>query len=109
MASIAKTLEKQRVAQIGPMDQDIIGLARMGRAVDLQLLFVRGGLLIGRKDFFWADTKEAADEELIRSAIEQFYNKETLPPRNCWCPKRCPTGNCFNAGSVTRKAGGCGS
>ena len=81
MASIAKTLEKQRVAQIGPMDQDIIGLARMGRAVDLQLLFVRGGLLIGRKDFFWVDTKEAADEELIRSAIEQFYNKETLPPK----------------------------
>ena len=81
MASIARTLEKQRVAQIGPMDQDIIGLARMGPAADLQLLFVRGGLLIGRKDFFWADTKEAADEELIRSAIEQFYNKDTLPPR----------------------------
>ena len=81
MASISKTLEKQRVAQIGPMDQDIIGLARMGPAADLQLLFVRGGLLIGRKDFFWADTKEAADEELIRSAIEQFYNKDTLPPK----------------------------
>ena len=81
MASITKTLEKQRVAQIGPMDQDIIGLARMGPAADLQLLFVRGGLLIGRKDFFWADTKAAADEELIRSAIEQFYNKDTLPPK----------------------------
>lgn len=81
MASISKTLEKQRVAQIGPMDQDIIGLARMGPAADLQLLFVRGGLLIGRKDFFWADTKEAADEELIRSAIEQFYNKDTQPPK----------------------------
>ena len=81
MASISKTLEKQRVAQIGPMDQDIIGLARIGRAADLQLLFVRGGLLIGRKDFFWADTKEAAGEELIRSAIEQFYNKDTLPPK----------------------------
>ncbi len=81
MASIARTLEKQRVAQIGPMDQDIIGLARMGPAADLQLLFVRGGLLIGRKDFFWVDTKAAADEELIRSAIEQFYNKDTLPPK----------------------------
>ncbi|MYC26941.1 MAG: excinuclease ABC subunit UvrC [Nitrospira sp. SB0662_bin_26] len=81
MASISKTLEKQRVAQIGPMDQDIIGLAKMGPAADLQLLFVRGGLLIGRKDFFWADTKEAVDEELIRSAIEQFYNKDTLPPK----------------------------
>lgn len=81
MASIARTLEKQRVAQIGSMDQDILGLARMGPAADLQLLFVRGGLLIGRKDFFWTDAKEASDEELIRSAIEQFYNKDTLPPK----------------------------
>ncbi len=81
MVSISKTLEKQRVAQIGPVDQDVLGLARMGPAADLQLLFVRGGLLIGRKDFFWADTKEASDEELIRSAIEQFYNRETKPPK----------------------------
>ena len=81
MADVSKTLEKQRVAQIGPVDQDVLGLARRGPAADLQLLFVRGGLLIGRKDFFWADTKEASDEELIRSAIEQFYNKETNPPK----------------------------
>ncbi len=81
MANISKTLEKQRIAQIGPVDQDVMGLARMGPAADLQLLFVRGGQLIGRKDFFWADTKEASDEELIRSTIEQFYNKEMLPPK----------------------------
>jgi len=81
IASISKTLEKQRIAQIGPVDQDVMGLARMGPAADLQLLFVRGGQLIGRKDFFLADTKEASDEELIRSTIEQFYNKEMLPPK----------------------------
>jgi excinuclease ABC subunit C len=81
IAKISKTLEKQRIAQIGPVDQDVMGLARMGPAADLQLLFVRGGQLIGRKDFFWADTKDATDEELIRSTIEQFYNKDMLPPK----------------------------
>ncbi|MCZ6580627.1 MAG: excinuclease ABC subunit UvrC, partial [Nitrospirae bacterium] len=78
---ISRTLEKQRVAQIGPVDQDVVGLARLGPAVDLQMLFVRGGLLIGRKDFYWGDAGEASDEELIRSAIEQFYNKDMLPPK----------------------------
>ena len=87
MMNVSKTLEKQRVAQIGPVDQDVIGLARMGTAADLQLLFVRGGLLIARKDFFWADTKEASDDELIRSAIEQFYNKETMPPKELFVPQ----------------------
>ena len=88
IASITKILETQRVAQIGPIDQDVIGLARMGPAADLQLLFVRGGLLIGRKDFFWSETKEASDEELIRSAIEQFYNKEMRPPKELLVPVR---------------------
>ena len=78
---IKRTLEKQRVAQIGPVDQDVIGLARIGPAVDIQLLFVRGGLLIGRKDFFWHEASQTSDEELIQATIEQFYNKDTLPPK----------------------------
>ncbi|MEC4669026.1 MAG: excinuclease ABC subunit UvrC, partial [Nitrospirota bacterium] len=67
-------------------DQDVIGLARQGTAVDLQMLFVRGGLLIGRKDFFWSDVGDASDEELVRSAIEQFYNKDGLPPKELLVP-----------------------
>ncbi len=85
-ANVARTLEKQRVAQIGPVDQDVIGLARRGRAADVQVLFVRGGLLIGRKDFFWPDAHEAPDEELIRSTIEQFYNRDAMPPKELLVP-----------------------
>ena len=83
---IERTLEKQRVAQTSFTDQDVIGLARQGTAVDLQMLFVRGGLLIGRKDFFWSDVGDASDEELVRSAIEQFYNKDGLPPKELLVP-----------------------
>ena len=86
ITKITKTLEKQRIAQIGSVDQDVMGLARMGLAADLQLLFVRGGQLIGRKDFYWDDAKEVSDQELIRSAIEQFYNKEILPPKEVLIP-----------------------
>jgi excinuclease ABC subunit C len=87
---IERTLEKQRVAQTASTEQDVIGLARQdtaqGTAVDLQMLFVRGGLLIGRKDFFWPKAADASDEELVRSAIEQFYNKEILPPKELLVP-----------------------
>jgi excinuclease ABC subunit C len=87
---IERTLEKQRVAQTASTEQDVIGLARQdpgqGTAVDLQMLFVRGGLLIGRKDFFWPKAADASDEELVRSAIEQFYNKEVLPPKELLVP-----------------------
>jgi excinuclease ABC subunit C len=85
---IERMLEKQRVAQTTSTDQDVIALARQGTAVDLQMLFVRGGLLIGRKDFFWPAAADASDEELVRAAIEQFYNKEVLPPKEVLVPTR---------------------
>ena len=84
--NVERTLEKQRITQISASDQDVVGLARQGTAADLQLLFVRGGLLIGRKDFFWPQSGDAGDEELVRSAIEQFYNKEGQPPKELLVP-----------------------
>lgn len=83
---IERTLERQRITQVASVDQDVIGIARHGSAVDLQLLFVRGGLLIGRKDFFWPQSADATDEELVHSAVEQFYNKEGQPPRELLIP-----------------------
>lgn len=83
---IERMLEKQRITQTSATDQDVIGLARQGSAVDLQILFVRGGLLIGRKDFFWPQSAAVADEELVHSAIEQFYNKDGQPPREVLVP-----------------------
>ncbi len=83
---IQRMLEKQRITQTSATDQDVIGLARQGSAVDLQILFVRGGLLIGRKDFFWPQSADTPDEELVRSAIEQFYNKDGQPPREVLVP-----------------------
>ena len=82
---IERTLERQRITQTASIDQDVIGIARHGASIDLQVLFVRGGLLIGRKDFFWLES-EAGDEELVRSAVEQFYNKEGQPPRELLIP-----------------------
>lgn len=83
---IERMLEKQRITQTSATDQDVIGLARQGAAVDLQILFVRGGLLIGRKDFFWPQSADTSDEELVRSAIEQFYNKDGQPPKEVLVP-----------------------
>ena len=83
---IERTLEKQRITQTTSTDQDVLGIARQGTAVDLQLLFVRSGLLIGRKDFFWPQSAESSDEELLRSVIEQFYNKEGQPPKELLVP-----------------------
>src|SRR4026209_2694595 len=87
---IERTLERQRITQTASIDQDVLGIARHGASVDLQVLFVRGGLLIGRQDFFWLESADATDEELVRSAIEQFYNKDGQPPRELLIPVNIP-------------------
>jgi excinuclease ABC subunit C len=92
---VERTLEKQRITQISASDQDVVGLARQGTAADLQLLFVRGGLLIGRKDFFWPQAGDTSDDELVRSAIEQFYNKEGQPPKELLLPTSLDDGPLF--------------
>lgn len=92
---IQRTLEKQRITQIASVDQDVIGLARRGTAVDLQLLFVRGGLLIGRKDFYWPTGADTTDEDLVVSTIEQFYNKDGQPPKELLIPCALPEAALF--------------
>lgn len=86
IGNIERMLAKQRVAQISAREQDIVGLARIGGAVDVQMLFVRGGLLIGRRDFFWSEAHDVTDEELVRSTLEQFYAKTVVPPKEVLLP-----------------------
>lgn len=90
MFKIERTLERQRITQTASVDQDVIGIARLGAAVDLQLLFVRGGLLIGRKDFFWPNAADTSDDELVLAAVEQFYNKDGQPPAELLVPVDIP-------------------
>jgi excinuclease ABC subunit C len=83
---IERVLQRQCVAQTDSVDQDVLGLAREGAAADLQMLFVRGGLLVGRKDFHWSDVEEVSDAELVRAAVQQFYSKEVIPPKQLLLP-----------------------
>jgi len=87
---LERTLERQRVAQTENVDQDVVGLVREGAAADIQIMFVRGGLLVGRKDFHWGKVQDTTDAELVRTVIEQFYNKEVIPPKQVLLPITLP-------------------
>jgi excinuclease ABC subunit C len=61
------------------------------------MMFVRGGLLVGRKDFHWSDVQDTSDVELVRSVVEQFYNKELIPPKQLLLPVDLPEAELFSA------------
>ncbi|MBF0608363.1 MAG: excinuclease ABC subunit UvrC [Magnetococcales bacterium] len=64
----------------GDADIDNDSVALMPSAAVINVFFIRSGLLIGVKDFFFRDTQGLPYKELIHSFIMQFYNKEILPP-----------------------------
>ncbi len=51
IASLRHALENQRVISARGEDQDVFGLAQEGSEIQIQLLVVRGGRLIGRDSF----------------------------------------------------------
>ncbi len=83
---VKRVLEKQRITQVGTVDQDVIGMARDGVLLAIHILFVRGGLLIGRKEFFWSNVNEQSDHDCLRSIIAQFYATDLVPPNEILLP-----------------------
>ncbi|HLB02309.1 MAG TPA: excinuclease ABC subunit UvrC [Nitrospiria bacterium] len=83
---VERILEKQRVTTTDLTDQDVISLARQRETVDLQVMFVRGGMLIGRRDFLLEGVADWPEDELYASFIEQFYAKEGIIPPEILLP-----------------------
>jgi excinuclease ABC subunit C len=80
VANIERTLERQRITTTDFTDLDVIATARGGEALDFQVLFIRGGMMVGRKDFFMTGIGDSSEEDLYGTFIQQFYNKEGLVP-----------------------------
>jgi len=80
LKALQKAWESQHV--IGPElgDMDVIGLYREEQDASVFMLFIRNGMVIGQKDFFFKKVGDIESGEFIASFIEQFYSKEMLLP-----------------------------
>jgi excinuclease ABC subunit C len=82
--AIEQTVERQKVVEAGGGDQDVIGLHREGGEVEVAVLFIRGGKLIGRRiyDLEW----RLAEDELLSNFIQQFYGLDIFIPDQVLLP-----------------------
>ncbi|HEY8489707.1 MAG TPA: excinuclease ABC subunit UvrC [Dehalococcoidia bacterium] len=80
--AVERVTERQMVATTKPSDEDIFGLARGddGTAC-VQVFFLRGVKLIGRDSFALDGTQDAADGEIMRGFLEQFYSSSVYVPK----------------------------
>lgn len=84
LTSIEKIQEKQRmVTQRG--DLDVLGIAVDGQLACVQLLFIRGGRLLGRENYFVQHDGDSP-ETIMTDFIKQYYGDTNFIPKELLLP-----------------------
>lgn len=85
IAAVRKSLEKQNVISPSLADEDVIGLARQGERVQMSVLFVRNGALVGHKSLAVKNPRPS-EGELLSGCLMQFYSEEKYIPKHILVP-----------------------
>ncbi len=105
IARIEGAFEKQKIISPGFENQDVIGMASEGGHADIQLLFIRNGLLLGRKDFYLEEVQGREEEQVLAEVLHQFYAKELIVPNEVLLPREMPDRPVFEAWLVEKRGG----
>lgn len=79
IAAIERTLSEQHVVQDQFVDQDVFGMWRENDVVEVAVLFIRNGKLVGRRSFRERD-QEFPDSQVMSNVVQQYYATGTLVP-----------------------------
>ncbi len=72
LGAVARTVERQQIVAVRAVDRDVFGLARRGGEVEIQVLHVREGRVVGAQGFGFSDVR--LDEgETVSSFLGQYY------------------------------------
>ncbi len=82
--AIEATVERQKVVEAGGGDQDVVGIHREGGEVEVVLLFIREGQLIGRRSYPLEWRLE--EGELLSSFLQEYYAKDVVIPDQVLVP-----------------------
>jgi len=76
--AIDRTVEQQKVSSDISLNQDVIGIYRQQGEVDISVLFIRSGKLVGRRNFPLEWRFEEAT--LLGAFLQEYYAREVLIP-----------------------------
>lgn len=92
--AVERTLERQSVVLSEGRNLDLIGVAQVPEGLALGVVFVRDGLLLDGRNFFWPGLSVEDTPELLNGFLAQYYLDrrglgESIPPRIVapWLPE----------------------
>lgn len=85
LRALEQTLQEQHMVSEKFIDQDVIGMHREGDVLEVAVLTVRQGKLLGRRAFRFTN-QEFPDEESISSFITLYYDRGAVIPDEVLLP-----------------------
>jgi excinuclease ABC subunit C len=84
--AVENVLEKQKVLSDDGQDRDVIAVVRDDRGSAVQMLYVRGGKLIGQRQFVLDGSGDASPSEAVGEFVKQYYSQVPEVPREVLLP-----------------------
>lgn len=78
--------ERQKVLSADQEDRDVIAVVRDDRGSAIQMLYVRGGKLIGQRQFILDGSAESAPGEAVQEFVKQYYSEAPEIPKEVLLP-----------------------
>ncbi len=82
--SVRAVVERQKITSSENEDADVISMYTEENDTVIYIMFIRGGKLLGRDNFFFSEENVDSSESLIYTFIKQFYDGALTVPREIY-------------------------
>ncbi|MDM7997704.1 MAG: excinuclease ABC subunit UvrC [Acidobacteriota bacterium] len=86
IAMVRDISERQKMALEGQDDCDLFGYHQEGSQLALEVFAMRGGRMVGRREFFWEDLDSFEPGDFFSQTLMQYYMQDTFTPKEVYIP-----------------------
>jgi excinuclease ABC subunit C len=86
IATVEQLRERQKMAAAAGEDVDVLGFHQEGPLLAVDLLHMRGGRAVDRREFFWEDLADFQAREFFSSLLKQLYLEQPYLPSEIHVP-----------------------
>jgi excinuclease ABC subunit C len=84
--AIDSVLQRQKVLSSDKVDQDVIAVVKDERGSAVQMLYIRGGKLIGQRQYMLDGAADSSPSEAVQEFVKQYYSDAPDLPREILLP-----------------------
>jgi len=105
LQALDTVLQRQKVLTSDKRDQDVIAVVKDERGAAIQMLYIRGGKLLGSKQYLLDGAMEVPTQEAVGEFVKQYYAEAPEVPREILLPVEIEERNIVQAWLRQRRGG----